>query len=185
MLNPENSQITLAGGCFWCTEAAFEQLDGVVSVRPGYMGGRDPAPTYEKVCSGTTGHAEVVHIEFDPAKITLDTLLTVFFTIHDPTTLNRQGHDVGSQYRSAIFCYDDAQLAAARAMIAKLDAEGHWPEPIVTEVSPATQFFVAEDYHHQYFRKNPYQGYCQAVVAPKALKVRKAFADLLAGTQRA
>lgn len=171
--------IVLGGGCFWCTEAAFEQLAGVRSVLPGYMGGHDPAPTYEKICRGDSGHAEVVQIEFDPAEIDYETLLTVFFTIHDPTTLNRQGHDVGTQYRSAIFYHDAAQQALATALIARLDAEGHWSAPIVTEVSPATTFHVAEDYHHQYFRKNPYQGYCQGVVAPKALKVRAHYAALL------
>lgn len=179
MPQPQLSLATLAGGCFWCLEAAFEQLDGVTSVLPGYMGGHDPRPTYEAVCRGDTGHAEVVHIRFDPAIIDYETLLTAFFTIHDPTTLNRQGHDVGSQYRSAIFCHDAAQQAAAEAMIARLNAEGVWPAPIVTEVTPATSFFEAEEYHHQYFRRNPYQGYCMAVVAPKAVKLRQVFADRL------
>lgn len=175
------STATLAGGCFWCTEAALEQLAGVHRVLPGYMGGADPAPTYERVCSGTTGHAEVVQVTFDPAVIDYATLLDVFFTIHDPTTLNRQGHDVGSQYRSAIFYHDEAQRQQALATIAELDAAGHWPGPIVTEVAAASTFHVAEDYHHQYFRNNPYQGYCMAVVAPKALKVRAAFASRLKG----
>lgn len=170
---------TLAGGCFWCLEAAFEQLAGVLSVRPGYMGGHTPAPSYEAVCGGDTGHAEVVQIEYDPAQIGFETLLTVFFTIHDPTTLDRQGHDVGSQYRSAIFYHDEAQRTQAQAMIARLNGEGVWPATIVTEVSPAATFFVAEDYHHQYFRKNPHQGYCMAVVGPKARKVRQVFSDLL------
>jgi peptide-methionine (S)-S-oxide reductase len=168
---------TLAGGCFWCLEAAFEQLDGVLSVLPGYMGGHDPQPTYEAVCRGNTGHAEVVQIAFDPAKIDFETLLAAFFTIHDPTTLNRQGHDVGTQYRSAIFFHDAGQQAVAEAMIGRLDGEGIWGSPIVTEVSPASTFFVAEEYHHQYFRRNPEQGYCVAVVAPKAQKLRKVFAD--------
>jgi peptide-methionine (S)-S-oxide reductase len=168
---------TLAGGCFWCLEAAFEQLDGVLSVLPGYMGGHDPQPTYEAVCRGNTGHAEVVQIAFDPAKIDFETLLAAFFTIHDPTTLNRQGHDVGTQYRSAIFFHDAGQQAIAEAMIGRLDGEGIWASPIVTEVSPASTFFVAEEYHHQYFRRNPEQGYCVAVVAPKAQKLRKVFAD--------
>ncbi len=170
---------TLAGGCFWCLEAAFEQLAGVESVLPGYMGGQDPAPTYEKVCRGDSGHAEVVQIVFDPAKIDFEMLLTVFFTIHDPTTLNRQGHDVGTQYRSAIFTHDDTQKAQAEAMIARFNTESIWPQPIVTEVVPAGHFFVAEDYHHHYFQRNPYQGYCLAVVAPKAVKVRMEFRDLL------
>ena len=171
---------TLGGGCFWCTEAAFEQLAGVVSVRPGYMGGVDPAPTYEKVCGGATGHAEVVQIAFDPAKIDFRTLLTAFFAIHDPTTPNRQGHDVGTQYRSAIFHHDEAQRELAQALIGELDAQELWSAPIVTEVVPATTFHVAEEYHHGYFRRNPWQGYCQAVVAPKALKIRHLFADRLA-----
>jgi peptide-methionine (S)-S-oxide reductase len=170
---------TLAGGCFWCLEAAFEQLDGVVSVLPGYMGGHDPAPSYEAVCRGDSGHAEVVQLEFDPAKIDFETLLAAFFAIHDPTTLNRQGHDVGTQYRSAIFFHDAAQQAAAQAVIARLNGENLWGAPIVTEVSPARTFFVAEDYHHQYFRRNPHQGYCVAVVAPKAQKLRKLFAERL------
>ena len=170
---------TLAGGCFWCLEAAFQQLAGVVSVAPGYMGGQDPRPTYEAVCRGNTGHAEVVQLRFDPAIIDFPTLLDVFFTIHDPTTLNRQGHDVGTQYRSAIFCHDEAQREAALAKIAALNAAGYWQSPIVTEVQPATTFCVAEDYHHDYFRNNPYQGYCMAVVAPKAMKVRAGFAARL------
>lgn len=170
---------TLAGGCFWCLEAAFEQLDGVVSVLPGYMGGHDPQPSYEAVCRGDTGHAEVIQIEFDPAKIDFETLLVAFFTIHDPTTLNRQGHDVGTQYRSAIFYHDDAQRQAAEAMVARLNGEGIWSAPIVTEITPATTFFVAEAYHHQYFRRNPEQGYCVAVVGPKARKLRQVFADRL------
>ncbi len=168
---------TLAGGCFWCLDAAFEQLEGVLSVLPGYMGGSDPQPTYEAVCRGNTGHAEVVQITFDPAKIDFETLLAAFFTIHDPTTLNRQGHDVGTQYRSAIFFHDAGQQAVAEAMIGRLNGEGIWSSPIVTEVTPAATFFVAEEYHHQYFRRNPEQGYCVAVVAPKAQKLRKVFAD--------
>ena len=168
---------TLAGGCFWCLEAAFEQLDGVLSVLPGYMGGSDPHPTYEAVCRGNTGHAEVVQITFDPAKIDFETLLAAFFTIHDPTTPNRQGHDVGTQYRSAIFFHDAGQQAVAEAMIGRLNGEGIWSSPIVTEVTPAVTFFEAAEYHHQYFRRNPEQGYCLAVVAPKAYKLRKVFAD--------
>ncbi len=143
------------------------------------MGGQHPAPTYEAVCRGDTGHAEVVQIEFDPARIDFATLLVSFFAIHDPTTLNRQGHDTGTQYRSAIFVHDAGQRAEAQGLIARLGAEGVWPSPIVTEVVPATTFFVAEPYHHQYFRRNPEQGYCQAVVAPKARKMRQLFADRL------
>lgn len=177
MSDVKTALATLAGGCFWCLEAAFEQLAGVVSVEPGYMGGHDPAPTYEAVCRGDSGHAEVVQIRFDPAVIDYETLLAAFFTIHDPTTLNRQGHDIGTQYRSAIFYHDAAQKAVAEAFIARLAGEGVWSSPIVTEVTPATTFFVAEDYHHQYFQRNPYQGYCVAVVGPKAMKMRHAFAD--------
>ena len=166
-----------AGGCFWCLEAAFEQLDGVVSVLPGYMGGHDPRPSYEAVCGGDTGHAEVVQIEFGPAKIDFETLLTAFFTIHDPTTLNRHGHDARTHYRPAPFHHAASPQAVAEAMIARLNGEGIWASPIVTEVTPASTFFVAEEYHHQYFQRNPYQGYCVAVVAPKAHKLRKVFAD--------
>lgn len=179
MIASTPSLATFAGGCFWCLDAAFEQFRGVYSVYPGYMGGSDPAPTYEKVCQGTTGHAEVVQIAFNPQEIPYEALLAVFFTIHDPTTLNRQGHDVGSQYRSAIFFHNPEQKAAAEAMMAQLDQEKIWPAPIVTEVSPAETFHMAEEYHHQYFRRNPYQGYCLAVVAPKAAKVRSKFSDWL------
>ena len=179
MPQPAFPLATLAGGCFWCLEAAFEQLDGVVSVLPGYMGGHLPNPDYEAVCRGDSGHAEVVQIAYDPALIDYETLLAAFFTIHDPTTLNRQGHDVGSQYRSAIFYHDAAQQALAEAMIARLNGERYWPSPIVTEVVPAATFHEAEEYHHAYFRRNPYQGYCLAVVAPKAAKLRQAFADRL------
>ena len=170
---------TLAGGCFWCVEAGLEQLAGVVGVQPGYMGGSDPAPTYEKVCSGRTGHAEVVRVEFDPAVLDYETLLTAFFAVHDPTTLNRQGHDVGTQYRSAIFYHDDAQRLIAEALVERLAGEGVFDAPIVTEVTPASAFHVAESYHHQYFRNNPYQGYCMAVAAPKAAKIRRLFAERL------
>ena len=170
---------TFGGGCFWCTEAAFEQLRGVNRVLPGYMGGHDPAPTYEKICRGDSGHAEVVQLEFDPQEISYEALLTVFFAIHDPTTLNRQGYDVGTQYRSAIFCHTPEQQAQAEALIGQWNAQAIWPTPIVTEVRPAGTFHVAETYHHEYFRNNPGQGYCMAVVAPKAAKVRAAFAGLL------
>ena len=171
--------IVLGGGCFWCTDAVFSQVRGVQAVECGYANGHLPQPRYEQVCTGKTGHAEVVQIAFDPAVIDYETLLTAFFTIHAPTTLNRQGHDVGTQYRSAIFYHDDAQRAAAEAMIARLTAEGVWSAPIVTEVSPAASFFVAEAYHHQYFRRNPQQAYCMAVVAPKAMKLRRVFAERL------
>jgi len=170
---------TLAGGCFWCTEGALEQLAGVLSIQPGYMGGSDPAPTYEKVCTGRTGHAEVVQVEFDPAQLDFETLLAAFFLIHDPTILNRQGHDVGTQYRSAIFYHNEAQRETAEKLIEQMAWEGVWDAPIVTEVTPAETFHVAEAYHHQYFRNNPYQGYCMAVAAPKAAKIRQYFAERL------
>lgn len=175
----KSEKATLGGGCFWCLEAAFEQLDGVIAVVPGYMGGHEPQPTYESVCRGDSGHAEVVQVEFDPAILDFETLLTAFFSIHDPTTLNRQGHDIGSQYRSAIFYHDEHQQRVAQTLIARLNAQSIWAGPIVTEVVPAVVFHVAELYHHQYFRNNPYQGYCMAVVAPKAMKLRQIFADRL------
>ena len=164
---------TLAGGCFWCLEAAFEQLKGVSAVTSGYAGGATAEPTYEAVCSGTTGHAEVVQVTFDPAVIGFRDLLDVFFTIHDPTTLNRQGNDVGTQYRSAIFTHSPEQGAVAREVIADLTARGAWDDPIVTEVVPLDHFWPAEPYHHDYFRRNPNQPYCMFVVAPKVAKLRK------------
>lgn len=170
---------TLAGGCFWCLEAAFEQLEGVHSVLPGYMGGALPNPSYEAVCTGRSGHAEVVQIEFDPALIDFETLLAAFFAIHDPTTLNRQGHDVGTQYRSAIFWHTPAQRDVATDLVQRLNAAGVWTAPLVTEITAASTFHVAEPEHHQYFRRNPYQGYCMAVVGPKAAKLRELFPDRL------
>ena len=164
---------TLAGGCFWCLEAAFEQLKGVSAVTSGYAGGAMAEPSYEAVCSGTTGHAEVVQVTFDPAVIGFRDLLDVFFTIHDPTTLNRQGNDVGTQYRSAIFTHSPEQAAVAREVIADLTARGAWDDPIVTEVVPLDHFWPAEPYHHDYFRRNPNQPYCMFVVAPKVAKLRK------------
>ena len=164
---------TLAGGCFWCLEAAFEQLKGVSAVTSGYAGGATAEPTYEAVCSGTTGHAELVQVTFDPAVIGFRDLLDVFFTIHDPTTLNRQGNDVGTQYRSAIFTHSPEQGAVAREVIADLTARGAWDDPIVTEVVPLDHFWPAEPYHHDYFRRNPNQPYCMFVVAPKVAKLRK------------
>lgn len=170
---------TLGGGCFWCLEAAFVQLAGVESVVSGYAGGPKANPDYGSVCSGTTGHAEVVQVRFDPATIDYRTLLTAFFAIHDPTTLDRQGNDVGSQYRSVIFTHDATQEKIARELIAELDAAKIWPVPIVTAVLPAPTFWRAEDYHQNYYANNPLQGYCQAVVAPKAAKLRKVFAGRL------
>jgi len=170
---------TLAGGCFWCLEAAFEQLDGVESVTSGYAGGHVPNPTYRAVCEGDTGHAEVVQVRFDPARISYRDLLGVFFTIHDPTTLNRQGPDVGTQYRSAIFYHDEEQRRVAVEVVAELTREKVYDDPIVTQVVPLERFYPAEAYHHQYFQRNPWQPYCMAVVAPKVAKVRKAYFDRL------
>jgi len=169
----------LGGGCFWCTEAAFSELRGVTSVQSGYAGGDLPNPTYAQVCTGRTGHAEVVEVVFDPAVIAYEDLLRVFFTIHDPTTLNRQGADTGTQYRSVIFYQNPAQQAAAAAIIKEFADAGIWPGRIVTEVSPAPEFYRAEPEHDQYFARNPYAGYCQAVIAPKVAKFRKAFAERL------
>lgn len=170
---------TLAGGCFWCLEAVYELLRGVESVQSGYAGGHVVNPSYEAVCSGTTGHAEVVQVKFDPEEIGYCDILDVFFTIHDPTTLNRQGHDVGTQYRSAIYFQSPEQEAAARATIEQLTADGLWSDPIVTEVAPLDVFYPAEDYHNQYYRRNAYQPYCQVVVAPKVAKARQKFFERL------
>ena len=168
---------TLAGGCFWCLEAAYLQLKGVSKVTSGYAGGTIRNPTYEQVCAGQTGHAEVVQIEFDPGVVSYRDLLDVFFTIHDPTTLNQQGADVGTQYRSAIFYHSPEQQAEAKAAIAA--AATAWEAPIVTEVVPLTDFYPAEAYHADYYRRNPNQGYCRAVIAPKIAKLRaKHFAKL-------
>lgn len=164
---------TLAGGCFWCLEAVFLDLRGVEKVVSGYSGGARPNPSYEQVCSGATGHAEVVQITFDPEEIAFSDLLDVFFTIHDPTTLNRQGGDIGTQYRSAIFTHSPEQKAAAENAIAALTASKTWPDPIVTQVVPLPAFYPAEDYHQNYFAQNPNQPYCRAVVAPKVAKSRK------------
>ncbi len=166
---------TLAGGCFWCLEAVYDEIEGVEEVASGYAGGSTPHPTYEQVCTGNTGHAEVVQIKFDPSVISFDDILDVFFTIHDPTTLNRQGNDVGTQYRSAIFYHSPEQEQTARKKIAELEAARLWDEPIVTEVVPITAFYPAEEYHQEYFSRNPYQPYCQIVVAPKVAKARKHF----------
>ncbi|MQA90286.1 MAG: peptide-methionine (S)-S-oxide reductase MsrA [Gemmatimonas sp.] len=169
----------LGGGCFWCTEAAFDELRGVEKVEPGYAGGSVPNPTYKQVCSGSTGHAEVVQVSFDPDAITYRDLLDVFFTVHDPTTLNRQGADVGTQYRSVVFYHDEEQKHAAEEAIEVLEASKVWNDPIVTEVSPAPTFFPAEEYHRDYYRRNPGQGYCQVVITPKLAKLRKAHFERL------
>ena len=170
---------TLAGGCFWCLEAVYDELNGVLDVVSGYAGGSVANPTYQEVCTGSTGHAEVVQVTFDPQVVSFRELLEVFFTIHDPTTLNRQGADVGTQYRSAIFCHSAEQMATAQQVIAELQGAGLWSKPVVTEVSDFTAFYPAEAYHQEYFRRNPYQGYCQVVVAPKVAKFRKKYIDRL------
>ena len=171
---PGNAFATLGGGCFWCLEAVYEELEGVVDVESGYSGGAVGNPSYRAVCDGNTGHAEVVRIEFDPAKISYREILEVFFVIHDPTTLNRQGSDVGTQYRSVIFTHSDEQKAVAEAVIA--EAQIALKSKIVTQVVPAEPYYRAETYHQEYFRHNPAQGYCMFVVAPKVEKFRKTFA---------
>jgi peptide-methionine (S)-S-oxide reductase len=168
---------TLGGGCFWCTEAAYTELNGVTHVQSGYAGGKTPNPSYRDVCTGRTGHAEVVEVTFDPAVISYDDILRVFFTIHDPTTLNRQGADHGTQYRSVIFYHSPAQEETAKKIIAEFATV--WPGKIVTELSPAPTFYRAEPEHDQYFARNPYAGYCQAVIAPKISKLRKVFSERL------
>ncbi len=176
---PTLAKATFAGGCFWCTEAVFEQIDGVKGVVSGYIGGEVPNPTYKDVCTGLTGHAEAVEIEYDPAVVPYEKLLEIFFATHDPTTKNRQGADVGTQYRSGVFYHDDEQKQTAEEVIKRLNEAGAYPQPIVTEVTKATTFYPAEDYHQDYFANNPGQGYCRAVVAPKVDKVQKVFRDLL------
>ena len=174
-----SEQATLAGGCFWCLEAVYDQLRGVENVSSGYAGGRRPNPSYEQVCTGTTGHAEVVQITYDPQQISYQDLLDIFFTIHDPTTLNRQGNDVGTQYRSAIFYHNDEQKKAAEATISELGEKKVWDDPIVTQIEPLDVFYPAEDYHRDYFERNPNQGYCSIVIAPKVAKARKQYLDKL------
>jgi peptide-methionine (S)-S-oxide reductase len=168
---------TLGGGCFWCLEAVFKDLRGVVSVMSGYAGGHVDNPTYEDVCGKKTGHAEVVRVVFDPAELSYADLLRVFFTIHDPTTKDRQGGDVGPQYRSVIFTHSDAQAQTARDIVAEIESAGLYDRPVVTELLPEARFWPAEAEHHDYFARNPWSGYCQAVVAPKVVKFRKVFAD--------
>ena len=176
---PRREIATLAGGCFWCLEAVYLELRGVLGVQSGYAGGNVPHPSYELVCTGTTGHAEVVQVTFDPDEISYRELLDVFFTIHDPTTLNRQGNDVGTQYRSAVFYHSPEQQATVEEAIAELAAEKVWDDPIVTEVVPFAEFYPAEEYHRDYFRLHPDQAYCRAVIAPKVGKARKAFFERL------
>ena len=170
---------TLGGGCFWCLEAAFARLIGVASVTSGYSGGDDAAPTYRSVCTGSSGHAEVVQVVFDPAQIAYRELLEIFFAIHDPTSLNRQGNDIGSQYRSVIFTHSDEQRATAEALIAELDSAALWPSAIVTEVMPAQRFYPAEREHQAYYLRHTQQAYCQFVIAPKLAKLRQTFASRL------
>ncbi len=170
---------TLAGGCFWCLEAVFDELRGVESVESGYSGGTVTDPNYRDVCTGRTGHAESIQVTFDPAVISYKDILNVFFAVHDPTSLNRQGNDVGTQYRSAIFYHDQGQKDEAEQLIRDLNAQRIWDKPIVTEVVKFDKFCMAEDYHQEYFAKNPYQPYCMALVAPKVSKFRKHFIDRL------
>lgn len=170
---------TLGGGCFWCHQPIFQELRGVTNVVVGYAGGGVKNPTYEQVCTDTTGHAEVFHVTFDPSVISFEELLKVFFTVHDPTTLNRQGNDLGTQYRSAIFYQSPEQRATAERVIKEVTAEGLWDDPILTEVTPFSAFFPAEDYHQDYFKKNPWAGYCRAIIAPKVAKFRKHWRDRL------
>lgn len=179
-MNNENLETaTLGAGCFWCVEAVFDDLKGVESVESGYSGGHTENPTYKEVCSETTGHAEVVQINFDPQEISFRDILRVFFTVHDPTTLNRQGNDIGTSYRSAIFYHDDNQKQIAEEVIKEVTDAKIYDNPIVTEIKPFDKFYIAEDYHQEYFANNPNQPYCAAVVAPKVAKFRQKFADRL------
>lgn len=173
-----NEIATLAGGCFWCVEAVFVEMKGVVDVAPGYMGGQVENPTYEQICTGRTGHAEIIQIEFDPTVVTYEQILQVFFTVHDPTTLNRQGNDIGTQYRSAIFYHNDGQRLTAEKVIAEFTDEEVWLNPIVTEVTAASAFYPAENYHKDYYARNQYQPYCMVVISPKVAKFRAKFKDL-------
>jgi len=180
---PSTTEVTtLAGGCFWCLEAVFDQLKGVISVESGYSNGQVRNPTYRQVCGGNTGHAEVVRVTFDPSLISFRDLLDIFFTIHDPTTLNRQGNDVGTQYRSGIYFHSPEQERIAHEVIDELNKQKLWPNPIVTEVVPVSNFSDAEDYHQEYFANNAYQPYCQIVVAPKVAKFRKKYFEKLKAT---
>lgn len=172
-------EATFGAGCFWCVEAVFNQIRGVVHVESGYSNGQHPKPNYEAVCSGRTGHAEVVRVRFDPQQVSYEQLLQVFFTIHDPTSLNRQGADSGTQYRSGIYAHSESQLEKANSMIRALTEQGAYPRPIVTEVRPIANYHAAEDYHQRYFEQNPHQGYCAMVVAPKVSKFQQTFASLL------
>jgi len=177
MMNEEIA--TLGGGCFWCLEAVFKELRGVTGVQSGYAGGHVVNPSYKQVCSGTTGHAEVVQVRFDPAQLDYADLLRVFFTTHDPTTKDRQGNDVGPQYRSIILTHSDAQAATAKSVMQEISGSKLWPAPLVTQIAPLTVFYPAEAEHDDYYAQNPWSGYCQVVIAPKVAKFRKAFKDRL------
>lgn len=179
MSDARSEIVTLGGGCFWCVEAVFQMTEGVQHVKSGYMGGKAPNPTYEQVCTGATGHAEVVQVEFDPGEISFREVLEIFFGTHDPTTLNRQGADVGTQYRSVVFYHSKEQERAAREFIDELEGEGVWDDPIVTEIAEADRFYPAEAYHDAYFARNGGQPYCRAVIAPKVAKYRQRFAHRL------
>ncbi len=179
------AKATFGGGCFWCTEAVFQSLKGVESVLSGYSGGTVPNPTYEQICQKNTGHAEVIQITYDPAQVSYEQLLEVFWMTHDPTTPNQQGHDKGPQYRSVVFYHDDQQKTLADQYKVRLDKSGAFAQPIVTEISPAKEFYPAEDYHQGFFKRNPSQPYCQAVIRPKMDKFKKAFADKLKSDQPA
>ena len=179
MENKNLETATLGAGCFWCVEAVFDNLKGVEDVVSGYSGGHAVSPSYQQVCAGATGHAEVVQIKFNPEEISFKEILQVFFAVHDPTTLNRQGHDVGTQYRSAIFYHTDEQRRVAEETIKEVEAAGIWDAPIVTEVTPFTNFYPAEDYHQEYYENNSTQPYCQVVVAPKVAKFRTQFVERL------
>jgi peptide-methionine (S)-S-oxide reductase len=177
--DPSRDTATFAGGCFWCLQPIFEALQGVEGVECGYAGGTVANPTYEQVCTDTTGHAEAVQVTFDPAAITYEDLLHIFFTVHDPTTLDRQGADVGTQYRSVVFYHGPEQKAAAERVIREFDTDKVWEDPIVTQILPAPTFYRAEEYHQDYYRKNPYAGYCMAVIRPKVSKFRKKYSERL------
>lgn len=178
--NQSTSEVAyLAGGCFWCIEPVFEELRGVRAAESGYMGGQTASPSYEQVCSGRTGHAEALRVTYDPAEISYSDLLEIFFAVHDPTTLNRQGADVGTQYRSAVFYVDDMQRRAAEEAIDGLQRTGSFPDPVVTEVTQAGPFYRAESFHDDYFKRNPGAGYCRVVIAPKVAKFRKRFGERL------
>lgn len=177
--------VTLGAGCFWCIESIFDSLKGVEDVISGYSGGSTENPTYQEVCTGSTGHAEVIQIRFDPEKISFSEILRVFFAVHDPTTLNKQGGDIGTQYRSAIFFHSEKQKQTAESVMKEIDDANIWGNPIVTEISPFEKFYAAEDYHQEYFMKNPNQPYCAAVIAPKVAKFRRTFLDKLKKRTRA